>query len=227
MDADPGAAVTAGGGSGSRAEVLRRVREALGGERGVHGRVPRRYARRLPEAEAAGRADVVALFTERMAGNRAAVRHVSADELGTAVAAALWGRGAGQIVVPADLPFGWLAELDGVRALADAPAVDLDTLAACDGVVTGCAAAVAQTGTVILDGGRAQGRRALTLVPRLHVCVVHADQIAGTVPEVVARLDPARPLTWISGPSVTHGVEAVRVEGVHGPRHLEVLVVED
>ncbi|MCQ0012963.1 LutC/YkgG family protein [Actinomadura madurae] len=211
----------------AREEMLRRVREALGGDRGARPPVPRSYARRLPEAEAGSRADVLALFTERVADNRAAVRHVGADELGTAVAAALWGREAKRIVVPADLPFGWLAELDGVRALADTPPVDLGTLAAADGVVTGCAAAVARTGTVVLDGDRAQGRRALTLVPDYHLCVVHADQIVGTVPEAVARLDPARPLTWISGPSATHGVEAARVEGGHGPRHLEVLVVED
>ncbi|NKZ08595.1 LUD domain-containing protein [Actinomadura latina] len=207
--------------------MLRRVRDALGGSRGTHPAVPRGYARRLPEAEAGTRADVLALFTERVADNRAAVRHVGADEIGTAVAAALWGREAKQIVVPADLPFGWLAELDGVRALADTPALDIDALAAADGVVTGCAAAIAQTGTVVLDGGRAQGRRALTLVPGLHLCVVQADQIVGTVPEAVTRLDPARPLTWISGPSATHGIEMRRVEGVHGPRHLEILVVED
>ena len=214
-------------GGGSREEVLRRVREALGGARGTRPPVPREYARRLSGVDAATRADVVALFTERVAGNRAAVRHVSADELGTAVAAALWGREAKQIVVPADLPYGWLAELDGVRALADAPALDADALAAVDGAVTGCAAAVAQTGTVVLDGGRAQGRRALTAVPAYHLCVVHADQIVGTVPEAVARLDPARPLTWISGPSSTDAIEMVRVEGVHGPCHLEILVVED
>ncbi|WP_433469706.1 LutC/YkgG family protein [Spirillospora sp. CA-128828] len=211
----------------SRDEVLRRVREALGGSRGTRPPVPRGYARRLTEAEAETRADVLALFTERVADNRAAVRHVGADEAGTAVAAALWGREAKQIVVPADLPFGWLAELDGVRALADTPPVDLDTLAAVDGVVTGCAVAVAQTGTVVLDGGRAQGRRALTLVPGYHLCVVRADQIVGTVPEAIGRLDPARPLTWISGPSATYGIEMVRVEGAHGPHHLEVLVVED
>ncbi|NEA27701.1 LutC/YkgG family protein, partial [Actinomadura bangladeshensis] len=178
-------------------------------------------------AEAATRADVVALFTERVADNRAAVRHVGADELGTAVAAALWAREAKQIAVPADLPYGWLAELDGVRALADTPPLDVDALADVDAVVTGCAAAIAQTGTVVLDGGRGQGRRALTLLPGFHLCVVHADQIVGTVPEAVTRLDPARPLTWISGPSATHGIEMRRVEGVHGPRHLEVLVVED
>ncbi|MFA1543726.1 LutC/YkgG family protein [Actinomadura monticuli] len=211
----------------ARDEVLRRVREALGGSRGARPPVPRGYARRLPEAEAATRADVLALFTERVADNRAAVRHVGADELGTAVAAALWGREAKQIVVPADLPYGWLAELDGVRALADTPALDADALAAADGAVTGCAVAIAQTGTVVLDGGRAQGRRALTLVPGYHLCVVHADQIVGTVPEAVSRLDPARPLTWISGPSATHGIELRRVEGVHGPLQLEILVVED
>lgn len=211
----------------AREEILRRVRDALGGSRGTAPPLPRGYARRLPEAEAATRADVLALFTERVADNRAAVRHVGADELGTAVAAALWGREAERIVVPADLPYGWLAELDGVRALADTPALDVDALAAADGVVTGCAVAVAQTGTVVLDGGRAQGRRALTLVPGFHLCVVHADQIVGTVPEAITRLDPARPLTWISGPSATHGVEMRRAEGVHGPLHLEVLVVED
>jgi L-lactate dehydrogenase complex protein LldG len=96
-----------------------------------------------------------------------------------------------------------------------------------DGAVTGCALAVAQTGTVVLDGGRAQGRRALTLVPGFHLCVVRADQIVGTVPEAVTRLDPARPLTWISGPSATHGIELRRVEGVHGPHQLEILVVDD
>ena len=136
------------------------------------------------------------------------------------------GRDAGRIVVPADLPFGWLAELDGVRAVADVPAADRETLAAADAVVTGCAAAVARTGMVSSTGPR-PGAVGLTAVPRLHVCVVHADQIAGTVPEAVGRLDPARPLTFVSGPSVTHGIEMVRVEGVHGPRELEVLVVED
>ncbi|MFB4303793.1 lactate utilization protein C [Actinomadura sp. NTSP31] len=216
----------------SRDEVLRRVRDALGGERGPRPPVPRGYARRLAAAAAGGpdresAADVPALFSERVADNRAAVRHVGADELATAVAAALWGREAKQIVVPADLPFGWLAELDGVRAMADRPAIDLDGLSAADGVVTGCAVAIAQTGTVVLDGGRAQGRRALTLLPAYHLCVVQAEQIVGTVPEAVERLDPARPLTWISGPSATYGVEMVRAEGMHGPRHLEVLVVED
>jgi L-lactate dehydrogenase complex protein LldG len=215
----------------SREEILGRVRKALGDARGAKVRVPRDYHTRLAEepgdAAVETRADVVALFTERVADRRTPIRHVSGDELGTAVAAALWGREAKRIIVPADLPFGWLAELDGVRALADGAGVDVRTLDEVDGVVTGCAVAIAQTGTIVLDAGRAQGRRALTLVPRYHLCVVHADQIVGTVPEAVERLDPYRTLTWISGPSVTSDIELSRVEGVHGPRTFEVLVVDD
>jgi len=210
----------------AREEILARVRAALAGAP-EPPEVPRDYAVRLGGPEFESRADVVALFTERVADYRASVRHVAADELGTAVAAALWGREAKRIVVPSDLPYGWLAELDGVQALADSSALDPPVLADLDGVVTGCAVAIAQTGTVVLDGGRAQGRRLLSLVPDYHLCVVHVDQIVGTVPEAIDRLDPYRPLTWISGPSATSDIELSRVEGVHGPRTLEVLVVED
>ncbi|WP_308286995.1 LutC/YkgG family protein [Actinomadura parmotrematis] len=188
-----------------RDRVLARVRAALGPDRGGAAGVPRDYRRGL----GAERADVVALFTERVADLRVPVRHVGADELGTAVAAALWGREAKRIAVPAGLPYGWLADLDGVRALADVPPLDDAALAALDAVVTGCAAAVAETGAVVLDGGRGQGRRALARAPAHHLCVVHADQIAGTVPEALARLDPRRPLTWLGG---TPGLEVLVVD---------------
>jgi L-lactate dehydrogenase complex protein LldG len=98
-------------------------------------------------------------------------------------------------------------------------------LDAADGVLTGAAVAIALTGTVVLDASPDQGRRVLTLLPDLHLCVVRADQIVGTVPEALARLDPTRPLTWISGPSATSDIELNRIEGVHGPRNLHILVV--
>jgi L-lactate dehydrogenase complex protein LldG len=192
----------------AREEILKRVRAAFpAGDPGAP--VPRDYLRRA----ALPRGDVIALFGERVAARRAAVRHVAADELAVVMAAMLWAREAKRVAVPADLPRAWLTGLDGVRPLADDPPLDAATLAETDGVVTGCTLAIAETGTVVLDGGRAQGRRALTLIPRHHLCVVHADQIVATVPEAVGRLDPYPPLSWISGPS----------EG----RTLEILVVED
>jgi L-lactate dehydrogenase complex protein LldG len=217
--------------SRARREILARIRTALIDVRGSQVKVPREYRTRLAGrgamGEAVRRADVVALFTERVADYRANVRHTAADDLGTAVAAALWGREAKRVAVPADLPFGWLAELDGVQTLSDSPPLENSVLDEVDGVITGCSVAIAETGTIVLDNGRVQGRRALTLVPDYHLCVVHADQIVGTVPEAIARLDPYQPLTWISGPSATSDIELDRVEGVHGPRALDVLVVED
>jgi L-lactate dehydrogenase complex protein LldG len=161
------------------------------------------------------------LLAERIAHYRATVRRVGAAELPGAVAAALAAR-PGTYGVPEGLPAEWLAEADPER-LATAPATaDLDGLA---GAVTGCAAAIAETGTIVLDHGPGQGPRALTLVPDYHLIVVTADQVAADVPEGLERLDPHRPLTFVSGPSATSDIELSRVEGVHGPRTLEVLLV--
>jgi L-lactate dehydrogenase complex protein LldG len=131
------------------------------------------------------------------------------------------------VIVPRGLPDSWLpGDLDTVR---DEPALSARELDGVDAVVTGAAAAIAVTGTIVLDHTAGQGRRALTLVPDLHVCVVTEDQVVGDVPEAIAALQTSvrsgRPLTWISGPSATSDIELARVEGVHGPRTLRVILV--
>jgi L-lactate dehydrogenase complex protein LldG len=200
----------------ARDEVLGRVRAALG-DRPSPGPVPRDYLRALDDV------DVVELFAERAADYRATVTRVPASSIGAAVAQALRERGARRLVVPAGLPGAWLAGAD-VEALSDEPPLSLPDLDGADGVISGCAVAVALTGTIVLDAGPGQGRRALTLLPDYHLCVVRTDQIAATVPEALARLEPRRPQTWISGPSATSDIELDRVEGVHGPRTLHILI---
>jgi L-lactate dehydrogenase complex protein LldG len=175
-------------------------------------------------------AGIVELFAERAADYRAVVERVPEPGLAAAVARVLAARAAaapGSIVVPDGLPGGWLDGLPGeimlVRDEPPLPAAELDLLS---GVVTGCAVAIAETGTIILDHGPGQGRRALTLVPDFHLVVVRAAQVAADLPDAFARLDPARPHTLISGPSATSDIELIRVEGVHGPRNLHVLIAE-
>jgi L-lactate dehydrogenase complex protein LldG len=169
--------------------------------------------------------DVAHLFAERVADYRATVHRVPAGEVAATVAAALAQHGVRRVVVPADLPPEWLAASEA-EVVRDDGSLSASALDALDGVVTAAAVGIAETGTIVLDGGTAQGRRALSLVPDTHLCVVRTDQVVGTVPEGVARLDPVRPLTWISGPSATSDIELQRVEGVHGPRTLVVLLVD-
>jgi L-lactate dehydrogenase complex protein LldG len=172
--------------------------------------------------------DITALFAERAADYRAIVERVPEAGLAAAIARVLAARSAaapGPFVVPEELPAGWLAELPGEITLArdepPLPAAELDRMS---GVVTGCAVAIAETGTIILDHGPAQGRRALTLVPDFHLVIVREDQVAADLADAFARLDPVRPHTLISGPSATSDIELIRVEGVHGPRNLHVLL---
>ncbi|MGZ4575952.1 MAG: LutC/YkgG family protein [Mycobacteriaceae bacterium] len=200
-----------------REEVLNRVRSALGGAVAAKP-VPRDYDRRGTHAPGSGEA--VALLAERVDDYQARVFQVSTEQVPDTLAELLAGHRT--VVVPADLPAEWVAVCPGVVIDENLTALELDEI---DAVVTGCSVAIAVTGTIVLDAGAAQGRRILTLVPDHHVCVVRADQVVESVPEAVARLDPTRPLTFISGPSATSDIELQRVEGVHGPRTLDVIIV--
>ena len=175
-------------------------------------------------------AGIVELFAERAADYRAVVERVPGSGLAAAVARVLAARAAavpGSFVIPDGLPGGWLAGLPGEISVArDEPPLSAAELDRLSGVVTGCAVAIAETGTIILDHGPGQGRRALTLVPDFHLVVVQAEQVAADLPDAFARLHPARPHTLISGPSATSDIELIRVEGVHGPRNLHVLIAE-
>jgi L-lactate dehydrogenase complex protein LldG len=172
--------------------------------------------------------DIVALFAERAADYRAVVERVPADGIPAAIArviAAIPASPPAAVLVPDGLPAEWFASLPARASLVrDAPPLSPAELDRLDVVITGCAVAIAETGTVVLDHGPAQGRRALTLVPDVHVVVVRADQVAADLVEAMSRLDPARPLTFISGPSATSDIELIRVEGVHGPRTLYILI---
>jgi L-lactate dehydrogenase complex protein LldG len=206
------------GGDNAKATVLGRIRAALAAAPPAPVVVPRDYDRE----PLSGRGDVER-FAETVADYRAQVMRIEAASIGATVKSLV--PAGGMVVVPTDLPAAWV---DGVNAVKDDPAEPLSTaqLDEAVAVVTGCAVGIAATGTIVLDAGRAQGRRALTLIPDHHICVVFAEQIVNTVPQGFAALNPLQPLTFISGPSATSDIELERVEGVHGPRTLDVLVVE-
>jgi L-lactate dehydrogenase complex protein LldF len=205
----------------ARSAILHRIREALA-DRPAPVDVPRDYRQSNDDARAA----VVALFSERVGEYEASVRSATAQELASVLGKLCRDVGAERMAIPGDLPEAWRPEGIALVEDTDLSPHELDRL---DGALTGCALAIAETGTVVLDGGAAQGRRALTLVPDYHLCVVEADAIVPTVPEAVEKLEPAvkdgRPLTFVSGPSATSDIELKRVEGVHGPRTLHVVVV--
>jgi L-lactate dehydrogenase complex protein LldG len=230
---------------GARERVLKRVRHALGNGRpeadvvaAEYAAIPRNYLRAHHDP---GAHDIVALFAERVADYRAVAEQVTEADLPGAVGrvlAARAGHAVGRLsgeegtagepwfVVPGGLPAPWLAGVGpAVRLVPDEPELSAQDLDGCAGVVTGCAVGIAETGTIVLDHGPGQGRRALTLVPDFHLVVVVSGQIAADLPDALARLDPARPTTLIAGPSATSDIELIRVEGVHGPRTLHVLIV--
>lgn len=206
--------------SAAREAVLARVREALGSDPEVP-EVPRGYRR----AGTAVDFDPVARLCERIADYAATVHRVAPDGLEDALGAVCAARGARRLAAPAGVPWS----VDGVEVVADEPQLSARALDALDGVLSGCALAIAETGTIVLDGQGASGRRVLTLVPDLHLCVVAAEDVVATVPDAIAALAPTAaqgwPITLVSGPSATSDIELTRVEGVHGPRTLEVFVV--
>ncbi len=213
--------------NGSRERVLARVRAALA-DVPADEPVERRPSER-PYAESHDAGPTLDVLVERLVDYNALVRRVAPDRVADEVAAALERRGARRILVPAGLPEEWLSRTS-VERVVDSPEDprDVAELDSADGVVTACTVAVAETGTIVLDGGPDQGRRRITLIPDHHVCVVRVpDQVVASVPRALERLDPTRPLTWISGPSATSDIELDRVEGVHGPRTLEVVLLTE
>jgi L-lactate dehydrogenase complex protein LldG len=172
------------------------------------------------------RYEVIEQFAEYAAEYKARVIRVADADLPTAIAEALGARGSERIVIPIDFPRAWLPEGPVYSADEGLPNETLDSMHA---VITACAVAIAETGTVVLDAGFAQGRRSITLIPDHHLCLVRENQIVASVPEAIALLREAveegRPQTWISGPSATSDIELSRVEGVHGPRNLDILIV--
>ncbi|MEU6405009.1 LUD domain-containing protein [Streptomyces sp. NPDC046985] len=213
-----------------RDRILGRVRRALADvpadDTPYEQAVSRAYAQRHDDLGPERTADLLA---ENLADYRALVHRCEAAGLPALIARLLAERGARSVLVPPGLEESWLArsrrtlpDTVWVADRADSTPYALDRV---DSVVTGCAVAVAETGTIVLDGAPDQGRRRITLVPDHHICVVRVpDQVVSSVPQALARLSPARPLTWISGPSATSDIELERVEGVHGPRTLEVVL---
>lgn len=206
----------------ARERVLSAVRSATHGAGDPD--IVRQYRTELDPTELGEHSDIVDLFVERVDDYRAEVHVIASSELALRLGQILGEHKVRSLVVPADIDARWLSTTHA-RLVRDAPDVTAAQLDEVDAVVTGCAVAVAVTGTIVLDGGPIQGRRIISLVPDLHVCVVPVSAIVGSVPEAVGRLDGTRPLTWISGPSATSDIELDRVEGVHGPRTLVVLVV--
>ncbi|MFL5961664.1 MAG: lactate utilization protein C [Gaiellaceae bacterium] len=201
--------------SAAREAILAAVREATAG-----GAVPAPVERTYRRHGVRSHDERVALFCERVDDYRATVRRVAAPELRQAIDELAPGR----IGVPPGLAHEWRP--DGAVEDHSLTPEELDAL---DGVVTGCTVAIAATGTLVLSGGPSEGRRALTLVPDLHVCIVRSAQVVEAVPEAFDVLgeSASRPLTFVSGPSATSDIELQRVEGVHGPRQLVVVIVEE
>ena len=201
-----------------RDEVLARIRTALTDRPpGPDSDIPRGYR----AASGLDPGQLLDLLAGRLHDYGCAVRQRGRHGGHQLIRCSAADRGARRVVVPAGLV---LTGLPADIELVGGDGLSATALDAADGVITSAAVAIAETGTIVLDGSAGQGRRALSLVPDYHLCLLRADQVVGLVGEALARLDPTRPLTWISGPSATSDIELDRVNGVHGPRTLEVIL---
>jgi L-lactate dehydrogenase complex protein LldG len=212
--------------SEARAAILARVQAALAdvpADEDPSSAAGERRDRRTLEASPD---QLVETFSERISDYKVTVRRAARGQAAGSVAEILRGRGCKRLILPPGFPDELAPQ--GFDLIPD-DSLSNGVIASADGVLTLCAVAIAQTGTIVLDHGAGQGRRALTLLPDYHLCLVEAERIVGLVPEAVARTEAAvkagRPLTFVSGPSATSDIELNRVEGVHGPRTLDVLIV--
>jgi L-lactate dehydrogenase complex protein LldG len=212
----------------AREEVLARIEAAYSAAPPAglgYGDITREYR----TTSDLGAVTLTELLIDRLVDYRALVRRCRADDLDAEIANVLSNRTAQTVVAPTGLDPSWTRGFSG-NVLTDGTSagdqLSVSELDGVDGVITSCAVAIAETGTLILDGSPGQGRRVITLIPDYHLCVVFADQIVADVPDALARLEATRPLTMISGPSATSDIELNRVEGVHGPRTLEVIIVD-
>ena len=208
--------------------ILRRIKTALRDVLQAEQPADVTVAREYIHTDTAPHPAQVHQFAERVAEYKARVQIIVEPELAAAITAALNTHSIARLVIPADLPEAWVPQ--GVTLLRDHSQLTTAELDNSDGVLTGCALGIAQTGTIVLDHSEGQGRRAISLVPDYHLCIVQAEQIVGVMPEAITKLEAAaragQPLTFISGPSATSDIELSRVEGVHGPRTLDVLIIQ-
>lgn len=218
--------------SNSKEQILTRIRTALGKETGkTEDSISQKIRRNYEKNGLLDDEEKIRLFSERVSEYKAETERLSGDELGKRIKAICEKAGVKKLVVPPGLDESWLDEVkSSANLLSDEPPLSKDDLNNSDAVLTGCFLGVAQTGTIVLDAGPGQGRRALTLLPDFHICVIKQQQIVETIPEAFQQLDEivkktGRPITMISGPSATSDIELSRVEGVHGPRRLHVLIV--
>jgi L-lactate dehydrogenase complex protein LldG len=212
----------------ARTEILARIRKALTDNPPTDTPdtpIPRTY---LDQHAALTPEQTTDLLAENLTDYRAHVHRTTTDQLPATIAKLLTDRGSTSAAIPAELPITWLTALDPntVTLTPDSPDLTPHQLDQIHSVITACALAIAETGTIVLDTGPGQGRRVLTLIPDHHICVIRVpDQVVNSVPQALGHLDPTRPQTWISGPSATSDIELDRVEGVHGPRTLDVILV--